>query len=49
MLAGGIPMDQIDVTRDFVDIKFILRSDVKPEDLKYHIFIKEWTEDNFEL
>ena len=48
--AGGIPMDQIDVTRDFVDIKFILRNDdIKPEDLKYNIYIKEWTADNFEI
>ena len=48
--AGGIPMDQLDVTRDFVDIKFILRNDdIKPEDLIYNIYIKEWTADNFEL
>jgi hypothetical protein len=38
------------VTRDFVDIKFVLRNDdIKPEDLKYNIYIKEWTSDNFEL
>ena len=50
LTAEGIPMDQIDVTRDMVDIKFILRNDdIKPGDLKYNIYVKEWTPDNFEL
>jgi exoribonuclease II len=49
LLADGIPMDQIDVTRDFVDLKFVLRSDVNPEDIKYNVYIEEWTEENFKL
>lgn len=48
-LANGIPMEQIDVTRDMIDLRFVLRSDVDPKDIKYNIFIEEWTEDNFKL
>ena len=50
MLAAGIPMEQIDVTRDFIDLRFVLRNDfINITDIKYNVFIEEWTEDNFKL
>ena len=49
LLAGTIPMDQLDVTRDIIDLRFVLKSDIKPEDIKYNIIIEKWTSEEFIL
>ena len=38
-----VAMKQIDVQRDLLDIKFIIKSDVDPKDIKYYLSIKHWT------
>ena len=42
-------MEEIDVARDLLDIRFVLRSDLDPKDLKYSIVVEEWTETKFKL
>jgi hypothetical protein len=42
-------MSQIDVTRDILDLRFVLKSDIKPEDIKYHLIIEKWTENEFKV
>jgi YbbR domain-containing protein len=32
-----------------MDVKFILKSDVKVEDIKYYLTINDWSEDNFDV
>jgi len=44
---GEIPVDQMDVTRDILDLRFVLKSGIKPEDIKYQLIIEEWTESKF--
>ena len=35
-------MNQIDVQRDLLDLNFLLKSDINPEDIKYYMEIKYW-------
>ena len=45
--GGEIPLDEMDVTRDILDLRFVLKSGINPDDIKYQLIIKEWTEDKF--
>lgn len=47
--SDGVDLGNIDVTRDILDVKFILKSDVNIEDLEYFLNIKSWTPDNFDV
>ena len=38
-----IALDDLDVTRDIFDLKFLLKSDMEPEDIKYFLLIQDWT------
>ena len=33
--SGAIPLDQMDVTRDILDLRFVLKSGIDPKDVKY--------------
>lgn len=46
---GLLKMSEVDVTRDIVDLKFSLNSDVNVSDIKYTLDITNWTEDYFEI
>lgn len=35
-------MNQIDVQRDLLDLNFVLKSDVNPDEIKYYMEIKYW-------
>ena len=39
-----IPLSALDVQRDIMDLEFVLRSDLKIEDVKFYLSITEWTE-----
>ena len=45
----GITLDEIDLTRDIMDIKFYLKSDIEEKDIKYFLKIEEWSEDTFKI
>lgn len=38
-----ISLASIDVQRDLLDVKFIMKSDVDPEDIVYYLELKDWT------
>ena len=42
MLKKGFNIDNIDVTRDILNLDFILKSDVSKQDLGYSISLVEW-------
>lgn len=46
---GLLKMSEIDVTRDVVDLRFSLQSDVNVSDIKYTLDITDWTEHFFEI
>jgi len=36
--------DEINVARDVVDFKFVMKSDEEPDEVKYFLSILDWTE-----
>ena len=44
-----VALDEIDITRDVMDVEFFLKSDMETEDIKYFLNIKNWTESSFEI
>ena len=44
-----IGLDDLDVTRDVLDIMFLLKSDIEPEDIKYYLMIHEWTPNHIKV
>ena len=44
-----IPLDQLDVTRDLFNVRFILNSEIKESDIIYYLQIKRWDDSGLEL
>ena len=44
-----ISVDQLDVTRDVLDLKFIVKSDIDPTTIKYYLHMREWTENHLKI
>ena len=42
---GTISMSNIDVSRDILNLDFILKSDINPKDIEYSLELKEWSTD----
>jgi hypothetical protein len=40
-----ISVSDISVNRDILDLTFMLKSNVEPDDIKYFLKLEEWTED----
>ena len=38
-----IGLHNIDVSRDILNLDFILKSDINPKDIKYSLELKEWS------
>ena len=45
----ALKLQDIDVSREIVEFKFILNSDHKPEDIKYILEIVQWTANKLKL
>ena len=41
--SSSLSMDQIDVSRDLLDIKFLLKSEQDPDSIKYYLKLHSWT------
>lgn len=44
-----IALNELDVTRDLLQLDFIMKSDVNPEDIEYSILLNEWTPSVFDI
>jgi len=44
-----LALSELDVTRDVMDFRFVLRSDIDIEHLSYNLEIISWTEDGIEV
>lgn len=44
-----VAMQEIDLTRDLMDVRFFLKSDVDTEDIKYNLGVQNWTENSFDI
>lgn len=42
-------LNQIDVTRDVLNVNLIVNSDINPDDINYYILITKWTSTEFEI
>ena len=42
-------LESFDVARDLVDVQFLLKSDIEPEDIEYEIGLKEWSQEKIEF
>ena len=41
----GVSLDSIDVTRDILNLNFILKSEFQPSDIEYSLQLKKWDEE----
>ena len=44
-----VPVEELDINRDLMNVIFYLKSDVKVEDIGYFLVVKTWTADVFEI
>ena len=44
-----IALNELDVTRDLLELNFIMKSDVDPNDIGYSIILNEWTPSTFDV
>ena len=49
MTNSSLTLDEIDISRDILDIKFLLKSDQDPESIKYDLQFIDWRQDHFHL
>ena len=42
-----VAVDELDVNRDLMNVKFFLKSDVKVEEIGYYLTVKNWTSEGF--
>ena len=44
-----ISLDEIDINRDLMNVRFYLKSGLKEKDIKYFLTISNWTDTSFEI
>lgn len=44
-----IALSELDVNRDILSLRFMLKSEINPEDIKYYLELISWTETNMEI
>ena len=44
-----VALEELDINRDLMKVKFFLKSDIKVEDLEYYLSVGDWTATNFTI
>ena len=42
-------MQEMDLTRDVMEVRFFLKSSVEEEDIEYNLGVSNWTEKSFDI
>ena len=44
-----VALEEMDINRDLMNVKFFLKSDIKPEEIEYFLTVGDWTATNFTI
>jgi hypothetical protein len=48
-LSSQVYLSEIDVTRDIIDLKFLLKSEIDKSKIRYTLEVVKWTENVFQI